>query len=249
MNFKSIILILITLSGELMAQSAPQVLAAGKELNVLYRHEATVKVFAHTRGFGLAYRRGKHLSAKTKSLLEIEFLNYKHPKEIEVKGSEESAKQFIYGKLNGVGILRIGTGIQNVIFKRSDRKSVEIRCSYILGVGIAFAKPYYVLVYRGTGSQRGTQAVKYDSDKLTQDSIAGHGPWVNGLDEMQIYPNFNAKFNLSFEYAPFSNWVRAIEVGASFDYFPRALPIMAKNPPEYFVATLYIGFVIGKKWF
>lgn len=249
MLFKRIIIIFIALSGEIIAQSAPQVLAAGKELNVLYRHEATFKLFAHSRGFGLAYRRGKHITAKTKSLLEIEGLNLKHPKEIKVKGSEEGAKQFIYGKLVGVGVLRIGTGLQNVIFKRSDRKSVEIRCSYIIGGSLAIAKPYYVLVYRGTGPERRTQSVKYNSDQLTQDSIVGHGPWFDGLNELQFYPGVHGKFNLSFEYAPFSNWIRAIETGATVDYYPRPLQIMAKNPSEYFVFTLYVGFVIGKKWF
>ena len=249
MFLKRVSIVLLILSGELMAQSAPQVLAAGKDLNVLYRHEATFKIFAHSRGFGLAYRRGKHITAKTKSLLEIEGLNLKHPKEIKVKGSEDGAKRFIFGKLNCIGILRLGTGIQNVLYKRADRKSVEIRCSYIVGASLAISKPYYVLVYRGTGSDRKTQSVKYNSDKLTQDSIVGHGPWFDGLNELQLYPGVHAKFNLSFEYAPYSNWIRAIETGATFDYYPRAIQIMARNPSENFIFTLYVGFVIGKKWF
>jgi len=27
------------------------------------------------------------------------------------------------------------------------------------------------------------------------------------------------------------------------------LPIMAQNPAENFIITLYVGFVFGKKWF
>lgn len=246
-NFLYLILTVCSLG--LSAQSTSQALAQGQDVNVLYRHESVFKIFAHSRGYGLGYRRGKHITAKTKSLFEIEALNMKHPKEIKVKGSDDNSKRFIYGKENNVGILRIGTGFQNVIFKRPDRKAIEIRCSYIIGASLAFAKPYYVLVYRGTGPQRTPQSVKYNSDVFTQDSIVGHGPFLDGLNEIQLYPGLHGKFNFSFEYAAYSNWVRAIETGVNLDYFPRALPIMAKNPAENIIVTLYLAFVFGKKSF
>jgi hypothetical protein len=249
MRGRFLTILLILSSAGIFSQSAPEVLKSGEELNVLYRHEATFKIFAHSRGYGVGYRRGKHISAKTKSLLEFEGLTLKHPKEIKVKGSEENAKRFVYGKLNSVALLRVGTGLQNIIYKRADRKSVEIRTSYILGVSLAFAKPYYVLVYRGSGTRRDVVSVRYDSERFTQDSVVGHGPFVDGLGEMMVYPGVHGKFNISFEYAPYSHWVRAIETGVAGDYYPKALPIMAKNPAENLIVTLYVGFVFGKKKF
>ncbi len=250
MFLRKVLHIILFLScSQLFSQSAPQAIANGQDINVLYRHEKTWKIFAHSRGFGVGYRRGKHLSAKTKSLFEMEGLNLKHPKEIKVKGNDDNSKRFIYGKLNAVGMFRIGTGLQNVIYKRADRKSLEIRCSYIVGATLAIAKPYYVLVYRGNTQPKQTASVPYNSDKLTQDSIVGHGPWIDGINEIKFYPGLHAKFNISFEYAAYSNWVRAIETGVSLDYFPKALPIMARNPAENAVVTLYIGFVFGKKSF
>ncbi len=243
------ILFLLFLSVQTFGQSAPEALKQGQDLNVLYRHEATFKIFAHTRGYGLGWRRAKHITAKTKSLLEIEGLNLTHPKEVKVKSSEESSKRFVYGKLYNVALLRVGTGIQNVVYKRADRRSVEIRTSYILGGGIAFAKPYYVLVYRGTNPKPQLQSVKFDEENFTQDSVVGKGPFLDGLNEMKFYPLIHGKFNISFEYAPYSHWVRAIETGVSCDYYPIALPIMARNPAENVVITLYVGFVFGKKWF
>jgi hypothetical protein len=239
----------LILSASAFSQSTMEALEKGQEVNVLFRHEATFKVFAHTRGFGIGYRRGKHLSAKTKSLIEFEGLNLKHPKEIKVKSTEENAKRFVYGKINNVAMIRVGTGLQNVIYKRSDRKAIEIRCSYIIGGTLAFAKPYYVLVYRGTGARRGAEPVKYDAENFTQDSVVGKGPFIDGIDEIKIYPGIHGKVNMSFEYAPFSNWVRAIETGVSADYFPKAIPIMARNPAENLIVTFYVGFVFGKKWF
>lgn len=250
MTFKRIAFIsALFLSLNTFSQSTLEAMEKGQEVNVLFRHEATFKVFAHTRGFGVGYRRGKHLSAKTKSLLEFEGLTLKHPKEIKVKSTEENAKRFVYGKINNVALIRVGTGLQNVIFKRSDRKAVEIRCSYVIGGTLAIAKPYYVLVYRGSGATRGPESVKYDEENFTQDSVVGKGPFINGLDEIKLYPAIHGKVNMSFEYAPYSHWVRAIETGVSCDYYPKALPIMAKNPGENVVVTLYVGFVFGKKWF
>lgn len=252
MYLKRIVFIftLIT-SVKAFSQSAPEALKQGQDLNVLYRHEGTFKIFAHTRGYGIGYRRGKHISAKTKSLLEFEGLNLRHPKEIKVKSSDEGSKRFVYGKINNVALLRIGTGIQNVLYKRADRKSVEIRCSYIIGGGLAVAKPYYVLTFRNdpTGSSPTKQSVKYNEETFNQDSVIGRGPFLDGIDELQLYPVIHGKFNMSFEYAPYSHWVRAIETGVSCDYYPRAIPIMARNPAENIVVTLYVGFVFGKKWF
>lgn len=250
MIFKRIaFLSVLFLSLNAFSQSALEAIEKGQEINVLFRHEATFKVFAHTRGFGVGYRRAKHVTAKTKSLLEFEGLNLKHPKEIKVKSTEENAKRFVYGKINNVALLRVGTGLQNVIYKRADRKSIEIRCSYVIGATLALAKPYYVLVYRGNGNSRGPESVKYDEENFTQDSVVGKGPFINGIDEIKLYPGLHGKLNVSFEYAPYSYWVRAIETGVSCDYFPKALPIMARNPAENVIVTLYVGFVFGKKWF
>lgn len=252
MHFKRILVFsILILSLKVFSQSAPEALKNGQDINVLYRHEATFKIFAHTRGFGIGYRKAKHITAKTKSLLEFEGLNLKHPKEIKVKSSEESSKRFVYGKINNVALFRIGVGVQNVIYKRSDRKSVEIRCSYIIGGGLAFAKPYYVYVYRNSASSAKPQlqSVKYNEETFNQDSVVGRGPFIDGLDEIQLYPVIHGKLNISFEYAPYSHWVRAIETGVSCDYYPRAIPIMARNPAENIAITLYVGFVFGKKSF
>ena len=57
----------------------------GTNLNVLYRNEGSVQVYANTRGFGGLYRRGRHVTAKTRSFWEIDFQSLKHPKEIKIQ--------------------------------------------------------------------------------------------------------------------------------------------------------------------
>lgn len=232
------------------AQSTTQAIENGQDPNVLYRNEMSFGIFAHSRGFGINLMRAKHVTGTRKRLLEIEALNMKHPKEIKVSNNTDNSKRFIYGKLNNILLFRAGVGYQTTIFKRSDRKSVEIRTSYYVGGNLTFAKPNYILVYRenSTGTKF-QESIRYDPEIHTIDSISGKGPLLDGLAEMKVYPGLYAKLNLSFEYAPFSNKVKAIETGVILDYYPKALPIMANNPAENFIVTLYVGFVFGKKWF
>lgn len=241
---------LVFLSTFCFSQSTTQALAMGQDPNVLYRNEMSFGIFAHSRGFGINWMRAQHVTGTRKRLLEVEALNMKHPKEIKVSTTNDNSKRFVYGKLNNILLLRAGVGYQTTIFKRADRKSVEIRTSYYVGGNLTFAKPYYVLVYRqDVAGNKFHQSVRYDPNVLGVDSIVGKGPLVDGLGEMKVYPGIYAKANLSFEYAPYSNKVKAIETGVIFDYYPKALPIMARNPAENFIVTLYVGFVFGKKWF
>jgi hypothetical protein len=231
------------------SQSTSQAIANGQDPNVLYRNEMSFGVFAHSRGFGVNFMRAKHVTGTRKKLFEIQALNMKHPKEIKVSNSSDNSKRFVYGKLNNILLFRVGVGYQTTIFKRADRKSVEIRSSYYLGANLTFAKPNYVLVYRENTAGKFQESVRYNPEVHTIDSISGKGPLLDGLAEMKVYPGLYAKVNLSFEYAPYSNKVKAIETGVIFDFYPKALPIMAHNPAENFIVSLYVGFVFGKKWF
>ena len=232
------------------AQSTSQAIANGQDPNVLYRNELSFGIFAHSRGFGINVMRARHVTGTRKRLFEVQPLNMKHPKEIKVSNTADNSKRFVYGKLNNILLFRVGVGYQTTLFKKADRKSVEIRSSYYLGGNITFAKPTYILVFReNAAGNKFPQSVRYNPNVHTIDSISGRGPLVDGLAETKIYPGAYAKINLSFEYAPYSNKVKAIETGLIVDYYPVGLPIMAHNPAENFILTVYVGFVFGKKWF
>ena len=223
----------------------------GTTLNVLYRRDMSGKLYVDTRGYGVLFRQSKHVTAKTRSYYEIDIQTLRSPKEIKSTGEAQDRKRYVYGKINTVFLLRGGLGLQNVLFEKADIKAVEVRYSYSIGPVFAFAKPYYVQVYKTPGA-RETDYVKFDSGNFSPDSsgrIIGRGGYARGLSEMKIYPGLCAKFNLSFEYAPYTNLIRAIETGISLDYFPKALPIMAQNPAENIIVTLHVGFVFGRKWY
>ena len=224
----------------------------GTNLNVLYTHDMSGKIYANTRGYGVSFHQGRHITANSRSFYEVDIQTLKHLKEIKTLGEAEDRKRYVYGKINSVLVLRGAIGMQKVLFAKADVKAVEVRYSYSIGPAFAFAKPYYVKVYKTTGIGKIVyNYARFDADNFSKDSgtVIGRAPYSYGLNELKIYPGINAKFNLSFEYAPFTNLIRAIETGVSVDYYPKALPIMARNSSENVILTMYVAFVFGTKWF
>ena len=227
----------------------------GEDLNVLYRNESSFGLYVHSNaGIGLAYRRGKHVTGKRKRMFELEAQNFKHPKEVKsVNSYYENSKGFVYGKLNSVLLIRSGVGYQNILYQKSDKKSVEIRYSYFVGATLAFAKPVYLEIIR-ENSVNGLPATtisteRYNPDIHFTDNIYGKASFFKGVDETRIYPAGYAKLALSFEYADRYNSIKAIETGVVADLYPKAIPMMAFNKQQQVYFSLYLKLIWGKKWF
>ena len=222
----------------------------GEDLNVLYRNEASGAVFAHTAiGFGIAYRRGYQVNVSRKRMFELELQNFKTPKEVKTMNSiGQNSRGYFYGKLNSFLIFRPGIGYQNILYQKSDKKSVEIRYAYFIGATINFAKPVYVEI-RNSQIDQTTTIQRYDPAVDNQDNIVSKAPYQYGLDHTTIYPGGYAKFALSFDYSNRYNGVKAIEVGALVDIYPVGLPMLAENKNQQVFPQLYVKYVFGKKWF
>lgn len=240
----------------LFAQDATTLVQSGKDLNVMYRNEASFGLLAHSNGFGINYRRAKHLTADRKRVIEFEFVNTSHPKEIKsVNPYFENSKGFYYGKLNSILIPRIGFGFQNVLYRKAERKSVEIRYSTYLGFSFLLAKPVYLEILNksnsGNPSEYTISTEKYDPQNPLHgiDNIYGRAPYFKGFDETRIYPGMYAKLGLSFEYGDSRSDIKAIEVGMTFDGYLKVVPIMAYTKNYQLFPSLYISFIYGRKWF
>ena len=222
----------------------------GEDVKVLYRNEASFGLFIHSAGgFGIAYRKGVHVTGKRKRMFEIETSNFKHAKEVKsVNSYYANSKGYIYGKLNSVLLFRGGVGYQNVLFEKSDKKSVEIRYSYFLGATLAFAKPVYLEVKPSNASVL-VSTERYDPDIHKQEDIYGKAPFFTGIEKTSINPAGYAKLALSFEYADRYNDIKAIETGVVADVYPKAMPMMAFNKLQQVYFSLYLKIIWGKKWF
>ncbi len=227
-------------------------LQSGEDLNVMYRNEQSFGVFVHTMsGLGIGYRRGKHITGKIKRMYEIEAQNFKHPKEIKtINTYYDNSKGFIYGKLNSMLIVRPGIGLQKTLYKKSDKKSVEIRYSYFVGGALAFAKPVYLEIKKNNSPlNQPPTTERYNPEEHSIDEIYGKAPFFRGIEKTRIFPGGYAKLALSFEYADRYNGLKAIETGVTLDVYPRIIPIMAYNKNQQVFISLYLKMIWGKKWF
>lgn len=252
--FRKIIISCISLfvSGFIFAQDATTLVQSGVDINVMYRNEAVFGLLAHSNGFGMTYRRGRHVTGTRKRVLEVELVNMSHPKEIKsVNPYFENSKGFYYGKLNSIIIPRVGIGFQNVLFRKAERKSVEIRYSTYLGASIALAKPVYLEILHQTNinSEFNLSTEKYDPNEHTFDKIYGRAPYFKGFDQTKFFPGGYAKFALSFEYGDLRSDVKVIEVGTTLDVYPKVVPIMAYTSNYQLFPSIYISLIYGKKWF
>lgn len=221
-----------------------------KDLNVLYRNEASCSAFIHSRGVGINFRRAFHVTGEKKRILEAEVCTMRDLKEVKVSMNENS-KGYYYGKLNSLIVFRPGFGRQIVIFKRSERRSVEIRYSTFVGGSLCFAKPVYLdILHSNQGSEpMPLSTEQYDPELHNQTNIYGRANFLTGINRTKIYPGGYAKFSLSCEFGDDYSDVKAIELGAVADIYPFPVPLMAYNKKNPYFITLYAGLVIGKKWY
>jgi hypothetical protein len=159
-----------------------------------------------------------------------------------------NARSYVYGKLNHVYMLRAGYGHKRLLNRKPYWGGIELRVLYMAGASLAFAKPVYLYFWDETYSF--IKEEKYDPDNYYHSSeyIYGRAPFFDGIGELKVFPGVNAKAGLNFEFGALNSKIRALEVGAVFEYFPKAIPIMAYNPAENVFLTFYLNFSLGKRY-
>ena len=235
-----IILISISFSFGLSAQTKP-----AEDIKLYYRASNSFGLTFHTEGWGVSFKHQKHLSYKLKRIYNFEFQSLKHPKQEKiVSGFGDNTKGYFYGKINALTNLRMGLGQQRAFALKEVKKGVQLAWVYGGGVSLGFLKPIYVEV-NNEDNQR--VAVRYDPSIHTQGQIWGKGSMFNGLDEMEVVPGIYGKFALNFEYSPYDEKLKSMEVGVAVDLYYKEVPLMYNTYNNQYWITFYLMLEIGKK--
>ncbi len=236
------------------AATAQDSAAVANDVTILYRKESSFGAIAHSSGFGVIYRNARHASVWKKRVWEIEFVSIRHPKQIKVTNDQTTAeaKPFFFGKLNYVYITRAGYGFQKVIFGKAEKSGVEVRYNLFAGFDLGITKPVYndVLVPTEDPNIKNVSTKKYDPNDPQQKDYTdfyGPGSYLEGFDQITLYPGAYGKFSFSFEYSTIHQKVAVIETGVVADGFLKTIPIMAyvENKPYY--VNLYVALMWGAK--
>jgi len=246
MNRIVFFLICLLLVGNFVSAQTTEPSILDEDQTMMYRYEAAGGVFLHSAGWGLSYRKGKHVTGYKKKFYEIEFATMKNAKEIKVTNRNyENSKPFVFGKLNFFMMFRGGVGMQHTLFGRGRHNGVEIRYLYSGGLDAGFTKPVYLEIIK---PDQLPQAEAYDPNKHDIYNIFGRAAFTYGLDKMKFYPGAYGKFAISFEYGSGSTDVKTIETGVFADVFLHDIPIMAYIENRNYFINLYVALTWGGKW-
>ncbi len=218
--------------------------------NILLFKEASGGIILHTQGWGLKFNKGYNKTAFKRRTLTFEFVEMQSQKQIRtINPYFTNSKSYVYGKLNSVFIIRASYGIYRLLNRKPYWGGVELRFFYMGGVSLGFAKPVYLYIIRQLPAYNYTiYEERYDPEKHFVDNIFGRASFTKGFNKIGVYPGFQVKVGLDFDYGVYRTKVKSLEVGAILDVFPRPVPIMAFNDPNYFFLTLYLSFNFGKRY-
>lgn len=230
--------------------------------NILFLKEKAGSVILHSAGWGIGYRFGKNKNYFNKKMFEFEFVEMKSPKEVKrINPNFDNSRRYIYGKMNNLYLLRFGYGAQKLLNEKPYWGGIEVRFFYYGGLDVLLAKPVYVFIanYTKVGIQvyYSITTEKYDPEihfpyRVINPSrdidIYGKAPVYKGIGELKPYPGAYAKLGFNFEFGTLNQKIKAIEIGATVDAFPQAIPVMAFNDPYHFFVNVYLSFYIGKRY-
>lgn len=224
------------------------------EERIIYHHENAFDVTLHTRGLGAGFTLGKIRSTEKVTTWDFEISYLRSLKQIKIiNASLFSASYFVYGKLNDVLALRAGYGAEKRIYGKPYWGGVELRWVYECGASLALLKPYYYTVSVVQPGANGTYDLVVENHSFDEDhsqwvEILGKSPFKYGLDEIKLRPGVHAKLGMCFEIGPSRANMQAIELGAVGEFYPQGLPMMAENPPERLLLTLYLAYRWGSRF-
>ena len=219
------------------------------EEKIFFRNERSVGIHLNSNGYGVNFRFGRRVNAFKKRLIGLDFVGVKHPKETKEQNQYfNNSKRFVYGKDNAFFVLRGGLGYQKEIFSKSDKGGIAIRYFYLVGPSAGILKHMYYEILEPTGNpyEYYIKIEEFDKDKHSINDIFGKASFLEGLDEISLVPGGFFKCGFNFEYSQQDDLIRALEVGAMFEAYPKKIPIMATKSNNQFFITLFLTLRFGK---
>lgn len=217
-----------------------------QDLKLYYRSSYAFGLVLHTEGFGGSFKYQKHASFKDKRFFTYEFLSLNHPKQKKIFSASDNAKGFHYGKINAFSTMRFGFGAQHAFASKEIKKGVQIAYVYSGGFNLGFLRPIYLQI-RDPSDPTSYIPQRYDPEIHNSSNIYGRASFVNGLGGMEFVPGIFAKFGLNFEYSPYDDKLKGMEVGVALDLYYKEVPMMYATYNNQYWVTFYLMFEFGSK--
>ena len=211
---------------------------------IFYRNEKSYAISLNSNGISIKYRYALRKDAYKSKILDLEFGNLKHPKEIKTSNPYlYNSGRYIYGKLNSLLVLRANYGFQKILYEKRDVGGISIRRIYSLGATLGMLKPIYYQIFLPPYT---VVEEKFDPQKHRVGDIVGTASFMKGLNEIKPDPAINAQYLYSFEFSRKDDKIQAFDVGATAEFFLYPPKIMSEVTNSPFYLTLFISYRFGK---
>jgi hypothetical protein len=226
---------------------------------IQYNKEFSVGGKMTTAGWSLFGEYTRYLNANRKRVWQVEFMELKHPKQVKQSNEFalpqfglESPKSYVYGKQNNLYVLHVGFGKRYLLGDRADKSGVQVEFTWVAGPSLGMLKPYYLNLIEEGDNFSTIVAERYDENDpdrfLSRANIYGASGFSFGLGEISVLPGAYGKAGFHFDWANYSEFVKALEVGVGADVFAGRAPIMIIEKNKFHFVYLYLSLQLGKKW-
>jgi hypothetical protein len=249
-------ILFVLFSSLLFAQkNNAQIKQASVGKGLIYSRERLILGEGNTSGLVLGYQWAKLKSYYKTTYYQISVGYLRNPKETRSNITASSfslGRSFIYGKQNALLKANLLMGGKKYLTEKDAIKGVAVGISYAIGPELGVLKPYYVEYFSPAERPGKANYIKYSTETAEQfldiSKINGAAPFSQGLKEVKIQPGVHAKLGLHFDWGAFDEYVRALEVGVSGDFFAKKMPILVENTQnKRFFINLYANFQLGKR--
>lgn len=221
---------------------------------LIYAKQSAFGFKLNTDGWAAFYEHGKYKTITKTNLWWVEFGERKSTKEEKVTTGQDIGgglflvgSPYIFGKQNNFYSLRAGFGQQLLIGGKGNKNGVAVSGIYGAGISLGYLKPYYVTVQDADG----TKDIKYnDSTRdefLDPAIISGATGFTKGFGEGKVVPGAFGRVALRFDYGRYNEFLSALEIGVTADYYSKEMPIMVDNPAKKFFFNGYIAIEFGRR--
>lgn len=223
---------------------------ASEKSYAMFRSEAYGGVSFNTNGWGGSFYYSKHKTAKIKRLYSVQFDFVKHPKEYKIYNPlDENSKGYVFGKMNSFFTMDFGWGEKRIVHEKTREKGVQLSLNWNAGPSFGFVKPVYLEIIKFDGLRvAGIAVEKYDPESHNLTNIYGRAPNSKGLLELNIVPGAFLKCGINFEFSSIRDGLKALEVGAKVNAYPRRIPIMTNVDNKFLFTEFYLCLQFGKKY-
>jgi hypothetical protein len=223
----------------------------------VYTNDYSFGVMLHTRGYGVNFRRQYYLDGYNRQGWELDMVNIRHEKEVNIYNPfDNSARGFVYWKLNSLYALRAGYVRSYTLLDKTDQGTVAFDLFWSSGASLGLLKPVYLEIYKEVGNGSFTLSTeRYDPAVHDFNDIYGRSSFFEGFGEMSLRPGVYLKTGAVFDFNILDRRVTTLELGAILDVYSDVLPIFhipgqnaegLQNQRAFL--QFYCTFNFGKKW-